>query len=68
MSVIIDIEMPKLCNDCPCSYFTEGCYSDYCQINGKDFEDEYAGRTIFGEKNGEYERPDWCPLSELKGE
>lgn len=61
MSVIIDIEMPKLCNDCPCSYFTEGCYSDYCQINGQDFDEETKI-----EIEGYYKRQKWCPLKENK--
>ena len=60
MSVIIDIEMPRLCNDCPCSYFTEGCYSDYCQINGKDFDEETKTEI------GDYKRQKWCPLKENK--
>ena len=64
----IDIEMPKKCNDCPCAYFTEGASSDYCQINMQDFDDECAGKTIYGIKNGIYKKPKWCPLVELKGE
>lgn len=56
----IDIEMPKTCNDCPCSYLTEGCYSDYCQINGQDFNEETA------ENYGIYKRQKWCPLIEIK--
>jgi len=64
----IDIPMPTDCRDCPCAYFTEGAYSDYCQINQRDFEDKDAERTIFGEKNGHYKRPIWCPLIDLEGE
>ena len=64
----IDIDMPKRCDECPCSYFTEGMSSNYCQINNRDFDDEQAELTYFGLKNGHYKKPEWCPLVELKGE
>ena len=62
--IIIDMEMPKTCNDCPCSYFTEGAYSDYCQIMNKDFDKETEGKTCYGTSNGVYARQKWCPLKE----
>lgn len=58
----IDIEMPKTCNECPCSYFTEGMYSDYCQINGRDFDKETRIDVLT------YKRQKWCPLIVNKGE
>ena len=61
----IDMEMPKLCNNCPCSYFTEGMYNNHCQINGREFDKECEEKTIFGLGSGDYKRPKWC---ELKGE
>ena len=65
----IDVEMPKLCNDCPCAYFTEGMSSDYCQINNRDFEEEQEEKIFNGRiGTGGYKRPKWCPLVELKGD
>lgn len=51
----IDIEMPKNCKECPCSYFTEGAYSDYCQIVNSEIEDENIRLTN-------------CPLKETNNE
>lgn len=62
----IDIELPQTCNDCPCSYFTEGAYSDYCQVKHQDFDKETEGKTYFGRPNGVYTRQKWCPLKEVK--
>ena len=62
--IIIDMEMPKTCNECPCSYFTEGASSDYCQVEHKDFDEETEGKTYYGMSNGVYTRQKWCPLKE----
>ena len=34
-SVLI-IDKPKKCDDCPCSYFTEGAQSDYCKVTDSE--------------------------------
>ena len=64
----IDIEMPKTCNDCPCSYFTEGAYSDYCQVLNRRFDKETEKKLICGLPSGEYKRQEWCPLKESEEE
>jgi len=49
------MEMPKNCEECQCSYWTEGVHHDYCQAVGYDTEIHY----------GEKDRPQWCPLIEV---
>ena len=49
------VEMPKNCEECQCSYWTEGVHHDYCQAVGYDTEIHY----------GEKDRPQWCPLIEI---
>lgn len=51
---ILVIDMPKSCEECPCCYLTEGCYSDICQVNRFGLEEGY-----------EKGRPNWCPLREV---
>lgn len=54
MSIIIKgMDMPKSCEDCPCAYFTEGAYSDECQVTHKHITDE---------------KPTDCPLIEIDDE
>ena len=55
MGVYIDMEMPKNCEECQCSYWTEGVHHDYCQAVGYDTEIHY----------GEKDRPQWCPITEV---
>lgn len=62
--ILIDIDMPETCNECPCSYFTEGMFSDYCQLTKRDFDKESEGKTYYGATNGVYKRQNWCPLKE----
>lgn len=53
--VILVMEEPKNCFECPCRYITEGAYWDACQVlNNKELED------ICKE-----EKPKWCPLKSL---
>ena len=51
----IDMEMPKTCNECPCSCIG---FMRYCRINERDFDVE----TITD--NFDYKRQKWCPLKE----
>lgn len=52
MPVIMDIEIPDKCSDCPCLYETEGCFSDRCQLSGKNVTLE----------NIKVQKPEWCEL------
>lgn len=54
MSVLIEMEIPKECHECP------------FQIRFKDGEadDWYARRCVIEHQIIEYPRPDWCPLKE----
>jgi hypothetical protein len=58
MSVVIDIDMPKMCEDCPA--FDN--YWDTCNLTKKsppiDFNNLDATHIM--------PRPDWCPLRELE--
>lgn len=51
---ILVIDMPSNCNECPCRYLTEGCYSDFCQVTCDDLPERY-----------DTAKPDWCPLREV---
>lgn len=46
------MDMPSSCRECPCSYFTEGCWSNFCQVNNAPIIDEYK-------------RVNCCPLREV---
>lgn len=53
MKAKLIIEMPENCMECPCG----NGVGDECCVVGKEvgtYEDNYI--------NGQYERPDWCPL------
>ncbi len=51
MSILIKgIDMPKDCEGCPCAYFTEGAYTDECQVTHNHITDE---------------KPTDCPLIEI---
>ena len=50
MLVIPDMSKPKTCEDCPCAYFTEGAYTDECQVTHNHITDE---------------KPTDCPLIEI---
>lgn len=55
MPVMIDMEMPKSCSECPC----KNSMTEICRV---------SKRSIFN-KDGRLDdsiRPDWCPLHEVK--
>lgn len=55
MSVILKgVEMPKNCAECPCKYFTEGAYFDFCQVTNTEIKEE---TSILGN----------CPLKSVEG-
>ena len=55
--VLVELEVPKGCDDCPFYYETEGAFSNVCQHPNCDHFDcgDY----------GEYKdhRPDFCPFN-----
>lgn len=57
MTVLVELEVPKSCNECPFAYMTEGVSHDYCKYVGyeTDIEDFTGSRS-----NG---RPRWCPFN-----
>ena len=55
--VTVEINLPVDCETCIFSYYTEGCYSSCCQLNGKVFTMEERCMD---------ERPKWCPLEALR--
>ena len=54
--VIIVIDTPEECIDCPCCNCTE--HDTYCGMTDMQIE--------FNLVNG-YVKPDWCPLKEIPG-
>ena len=57
------IDMPSNCQICPFSYYTEGCFSSFCNLNGRKFEEI---ENLYGCNDNEGfldERPEWCPLN-----
>lgn len=50
MKLVLVINAPDNCYECPCS--NEGCY--LCQINRVQLDDDFQER-----------RPNWCPLKPL---
>lgn len=57
MNVLVELEIPKSCEECPFAYETEGAYHHYCQYVGyesdiKDFIGSHYN-----------ERPRWCPFN-----
>lgn len=57
MNVIVELEVPKNCKECPFAYMTEGVSHDYCKYVGyeTDIEDFTGSRCN--------ERPRWCPFN-----
>ncbi len=53
MKVILVMEMPESCLECPC---VDAC-GESCQVTDREigtYEDNYI--------NGQYDKPGWCPL------
>ena len=50
--ILIDMPMPRDCGSCPCSYFTEGAFSDICELTEKEVTLD--------------EKRDDCPLREVE--
>lgn len=66
MKVAAIFDKPTCCEDCPCSYETEGCYTNYCRLavaNGRLVGD--CELDLYGD---DITIPDWCPLVEVKDE
>lgn len=71
MSVIVPIDMPGACIDCPLlSKPEEIAVGDWmykkicrCTIAPNEIEDPYYNLHWLA-----YNKPEWCPLKEVKGE
>ena len=55
--ILVGLETPKGCEDCPFYYCTEGAFSNVCQHPNSDHNDcgdyhEYVDH-----------RPEWCPFN-----
>lgn len=56
MRILVELEEPKACEQCPFCYETEGAFIDACQHpNGGDFS--VPGFDI------RKDRPRWCPFN-----
>ena len=56
MNILVEIEIPKSCKECPFAYITEGAYHDYCTYVGYDTDiKDFVGSRY-------NERPRWCPF------
>ena len=60
MNVLVELEVPKSCEECPFAYMTEGVSHDYCKCVGyeTDIEDFVGSRSN--------ERPRWCPFNHAR--
>lgn len=54
MKAIAEFEMPECCQDCPCSYETEGCHFNECKL----LNEEISDKIFYNEKR----KLDNCPL------
>ena len=57
MNVLVEMEIPKSCEECPFAYETEGVSHDFCQYVGYESDIE---KFLGVRKN---ERPRWCPFN-----
>ena len=55
--------MPKNCESCLFSYYTEGLFSSCCNFNGKKFEEIENPYGCNDNEGFMDERPSWCPLN-----
>lgn len=69
--VIMNIDMPKMCAECPCCYETEGVYFDCCQLR-LFCDDNITYENRFECDIEEYlqkdTKPEWCPLVKVEEE
>lgn len=57
MNILVEMEVPKSCEECPFAYETEGVYHDFCQYVGYESDiQEFVGTRS-------NERPRWCPFN-----
>lgn len=59
MNVLVELEVPKSCNECPFAYETEGAYHHYCQYVG--YKSDIKDFVLHGSRGNE--RPRWCPFN-----
>lgn len=57
MNVLVEMEIPKSCEECPFAYETEGVSHDFCQYVGYESDIE----KFVGTRSNE--RPRWCPFN-----
>ena len=60
MNVLVEMEIPKSCEECPFAYETEGVSHDFCQYVGYESDiQKFVGACS-------NERPRWCPFNYAK--
>lgn len=60
MNVLVEMEIPKSCEECPFAYETEGVSHDFCQYVGYESDiEKFVGACGNG-------RPRWCPFNYAK--
>lgn len=62
MTVLVELEVPNSCADCPFANETEGAYHDYCAHPNAGYSTDiskFLSRTCD-------ERPGWCPFNTAK--
>lgn len=57
MNVLVEMEIPKSCEECPFAYETEGVAHDFCQYVGYESD---IKKFVGTRSNG---RPRWCPFN-----
>ena len=58
MSIVVNIQMPRDCRECPFEMYYMNCGQTWCRATNKILAENY--KTISFD-----ERPDWCPILEL---
>lgn len=62
MKVLVELEVPNNCSNCPFANETEGAYHDYCAHPNAGYS-TYISKFLSSTCN---ERPDWCPFNTAK--
>lgn len=69
--VIMNIDMPKMCAECPCCYETEGVYFGCCQLRlfcDDNITHENRLECDIEEYLQNDTKPEWCPLVKVEEE
>lgn len=65
----IDIPLPAYCSECPCSYYIQtGPHEGELMCQALEFRDRNPKVDGYLVSEKEWNRPEKCPMMELRGE